>query len=157
MKKILDKKILNHQQTQLFAKNLYKKYLSQEKNFTIFFEGGLGAGKTYIIREILKNFGITDEITSPTYVYVNEYANKENPSQKFAHFDLYRIKDDNNFYAHGFEEIFTNKEINKFVEWPDKISREIRHLASGTIYFVNVKHGISAGLRRIIVHRGVNN
>jgi len=151
MKKILDKKILNHQQTKLFAKNLYRNYLAKDENFTIFFEGGLGAGKTYLIREILAHFGVTEKITSPTYIYVNEY--KDQNGGKYAHFDLYRIKSDEEFFAHGFEEILENPHISKFVEWPDKISREIKHNASGTVYFINIKHGISAGLRTIKVYR----
>jgi len=153
MKKILDKKILNHQQTKLFAKNLYKNYLSKDENFTIFFEGGLGAGKTYIIREILAHFGVEDEITSPTYIYVNEYSDKSGEFQ-CAHFDLYRIKNDEEFFAHGFEEIAENDKISKFVEWPDKISREIQKGFSGTTYFIRIKHGVSAGLRAIQVRRG---
>lgn len=152
MKKILDKKILNHQATKLFARNLYKNYLSKDKNFTIFFEGGLGAGKTFIIREILAHFGVTEEITSPTYIYVNEYTDKS--SGRYAHFDLYRLKGDDDFFAHGFNEIAENESIYKFVEWPDKISREIQKSFSGTIYFIKIKHGISAGLRTIKVHRG---
>ncbi len=152
MKKILDKKILNHQQTEIFARNLVKKYLAKDENFTIFFEGGLGAGKTYIIREILAHLGVTDEITSPTYVYLNEYTSPD--GRHYAHFDLYRIKSDEEFFTHGFEEILADENICKFVEWPDKISREIRHLASGVVYFVNIKHGISAGLRQIKVYRG---
>jgi tRNA threonylcarbamoyladenosine biosynthesis protein TsaE len=151
MKKILDKKILNHQQTKLLAKNLYKNYLSQDKNFTVFFEGGLGAGKTYIIREILNHFGVEDDITSPTYIFANEYTDKND--RRYAHFDLYRLKNDDDFFSRGFDEIIENENISKLVEWPDKISSKIRHAFSGTIYFVNIKHGISAGLRRITVHR----
>ncbi len=153
MKKILDKKILNHQQTKNFVKNLYEKYLVHDDNFTIFFEGGLGAGKTYIIREILAHFGVSEEITSPTYIFLNEYES-DSGQRRFAHFDLYRLKNDNEFFAHGFEEVLENDKISKFIEWPDKISREIRHNVSGVVYFINIKHGISAGLRRITVYRG---
>lgn len=152
MKKILDKKILNHEATKLFAKNLYKNYLSQDKNFTIFFEGGLGAGKTFIIREILHYFGVEGDITSPTYIFVNKYTDKN--SGHHAHFDLYRLKGDEDFFARGFDEIIESEQICKFVEWPDKISREIKKSFSGTTYFIKIKHGISAGLRTIKVHRG---
>ena len=152
MKKILDKKILNHQATELFAKNLHKNYLSKDDNFTIFFEGGLGAGKTFVIREILGHFGIKEDITSPTYIFVNEYK-KESPRLEFAHFDLYRLKGDEDFFAHGFDEIAENEKICKLVEWPEKISREIQKGFSGTAYFINIKHGISAGLRTIKVYR----
>ena len=151
MKKILDKKILNHQQTQIFARNLYRDHLSKDENFTIFFEGGLGVGKTYIIREILKHFGVEDPITSPTYIFVNEYTDQN--GKRFAHFDLYRIKNDEEFLAYGFEEILGDPQVSKFIEWPDKISRDLRHLATGRIYFINIKHGVSAGLRQIRVYK----
>jgi tRNA threonylcarbamoyladenosine biosynthesis protein TsaE len=152
MKKILEKKILNHQSTNLFVEKLFDKYLSKEENFTIFFKGGLGAGKTYIIRKILNHFGITEPVTSPTYIFVNEYT-KNNGKRHFAHFDLYRLKNDEDFFSRGFDEIVENENISKFVEWPDKISSPVRHAFSGTTYFVNIKHGISAGLRTIKIYR----
>ena len=156
MKKILEKKILNHQSTISFVDKFFKEYLSKEKKFTIFFEGGLGAGKTYIIREIMKHFGLNDPVTSPTYIFMNEYNVKNDNfgGRNFAHFDLYRLKGDNDFFSRGFNEIIEDENISKFVEWPNKISSSVRHAFSGTIYFVNIKHGISAGLRNIKVHRG---
>ena len=150
MKKILEKKILNHQSTILFVKKFFDEYLSKEENFTIFFEGGLGVGKTYVIREILKHFGLKEPVTSPTYIFINEY---EVTNKQFAHFDLYRLKNNEDFFSRGFDEIVENENISKFVEWPDKISKKIKHAFSGTIYFVNIKHGISAGLRTIKVYK----
>jgi len=51
------------------------------------FYGPLGAGKTTLVRNLLRGSGVIDLITSPTFTYLNLYKNKA--GQKFCHFDLY--------------------------------------------------------------------
>lgn len=79
------------------------------------FTGSLGAGKTTLIRALGKALGITQEITSPTFAYVNLY---EGPAkERYAHFDLYRLHDVDEFIAMGFDEYLAGAQV--FVEWPD--------------------------------------
>jgi tRNA threonylcarbamoyladenosine biosynthesis protein TsaE len=52
------------------------------------FFADIGIGKTTLIKRILKNVGINDNINSPTFNYMNIY--KLN-SYTFCHFDLYRL------------------------------------------------------------------
>lgn len=79
----------------------------------VFLNGDLWAWKTTLSQFILKkHFGITDQITSPTYTYYNKY--KEN----IYHFDLYRINNYDEFFAIGGEEILDSGAIC-FIEWPD--------------------------------------
>jgi tRNA threonylcarbamoyladenosine biosynthesis protein TsaE len=51
-------------------------------------EGGLGAGKTFLVRAILRAAGAGDRVTSPTFVLAQEY---ETPKGLFVHADLYRL------------------------------------------------------------------
>ena len=61
------------------------------------FRGGMGAGKTTLIREIVAALGSADTVTSPTFAIVNQYkAGKE----RIHHFDFYRINDLRN-ESHG--------------------------------------------------------
>ena len=83
------------------------------------FRGGMGAGKTTLIREIVAALGTADTVTSPTFAIVNQYkAGKE----RIHHFDFYRIDDQREAYDFGYEEYFYSGDLC-LVEWPEKIEQ----------------------------------
>ena len=96
-------------------------YLKQKFNICrIFaFYGPLGAGKTTLIREILKDCGVQGPITSPTFTYLNIYKNDQ--GQTFYHFDLYRISNLNDFLGAGFDEYLSDTGGICIIEWPEVI------------------------------------
>lgn len=95
------------------------------KNCRVFaFYGSLGAGKTTIVRALLRDFGVTSPITSPTFTYLNCYKN--NSGLKFYHFDLYRLSSEKEFFDSGFYEYISDKEAIVFIEWPEIISEVLR-------------------------------
>ncbi|MDE7159043.1 MAG: tRNA (adenosine(37)-N6)-threonylcarbamoyltransferase complex ATPase subunit type 1 TsaE, partial [Clostridiales bacterium] len=53
---------------------------------TVLLNGEMGAGKTAIAKGIAKGLGITAEVTSPTYAYINDYDGR------LFHFDCYRLE-----------------------------------------------------------------
>lgn len=81
----------------------------------ILFSGDLGAGKTTLIKELVKILGCNETVSSPTYSLVNEYE-AENTS--IYHFDLYRLEDEEELYNFGIEE-YLNTSHWIFVEWPN--------------------------------------
>lgn len=99
------------------AVELLYKQLPQFKNLT--FEGPLGAGKTTLVRALLRKCGITGVISSPTFTYVNVYENEQ--GQTFYHFDLYRIKSVSEFLSLGFDEYLHMPSSWVFIEWPEVI------------------------------------
>ncbi|MCF7830945.1 tRNA (adenosine(37)-N6)-threonylcarbamoyltransferase complex ATPase subunit type 1 TsaE [Candidatus Gracilibacteria bacterium] len=145
MKTILKKEILDLSGTKQFATDIFD-ILSTEKEFTVFLEGGLGAGKTVLIRELLGLFGIEKEITSPTYIFVNEYQTDQ---RNFAHFDFYRLPRTEEFFARGFSDIAEDSSISKFVEWPDKISEQAKRGFSGKKFTIVIDYGQGAGMRKM--------
>ncbi len=84
------------------------------------FTGSLGAGKTTLVKEILKNAGIDEVTTSPTFTYVNIYKNKK--GQTLYHFDLYRINSLEEFLQQGFDEYLYVPGSWCFIEWPEIIT-----------------------------------
>lgn len=86
----------------------------------IIFTGSLGAGKTTLIRALLRAQGVTDVITSPTFSYMNIYKGKDNV--RFIHFDLYRLDNFDQFIAAGFDEYLQLPEATVFIEWPEIIA-----------------------------------
>jgi tRNA threonylcarbamoyladenosine biosynthesis protein TsaE len=94
-----------------------EKVLANAKNRTLLFHGAMGAGKTTMIKELAKQLGVTDTITSPTFSLVNEYKLSE---KKLYHFDFYRIDSEDEALDIGVEEYFDSNDWI-FVEWPEKI------------------------------------
>ena len=136
MKTILQRTVLNEfEMEQLVA--LFYQTAKKEDNFTIFFEGGLGVGKTFFVRSLLKKFGVNQAINSPTFTYVQEYM----AQKKFAHFDLYRMDSNEEFFQKGFIEIAEDDSVCKLVEWPKKISTAILEEFSGTHFWIQIFHG----------------
>ena len=82
------------------------------------FRGGMGAGKTTLIREIVARLGSGDTVTSPTFAIVNQYEG--DGGQRICHFDFYRIDDIREAYDFGYEEYFYSGNLC-LVEWPEKI------------------------------------
>jgi len=81
--------------------------------------GTLGAGKTRLVQAVAVALGVPRaEVTSPTFVLVNEYSQGRLP---LYHFDAYRIKDDDEFLELGPEEYFEADGLT-FVEWADRVS-----------------------------------
>lgn len=83
----------------------------------VLFEGEMGAGKTTLIKEMLKQAGSSDRGASPTFSLVNEYLT---PKGKIYHFDLFRVKSEEEALDFGIEEYLDSGHFC-FIEWPDTI------------------------------------
>lgn len=84
------------------------------------FYGDLGAGKTTLIQEIGKQLGVKQEqISSPTFSLINEYASAQ---QTVFHFDLYRLKNESEVLDLGIEE-YLDSDSFCFIEWPDRLGK----------------------------------
>lgn len=78
--------------------------------------GDLGAGKTTLVRHLLRALGAQGRIKSPTYAVVEPY---ELPGLNAWHFDFYRFDDEKEWEDAGFRDIFAGPGL-KVAEWPEK-------------------------------------
>ena len=78
--------------------------------------GNRGAGKTTLVRGLLRGLGYAGRAKSPTYALVEPYAFS---SLDLYHFDFYRFKDRSEWLNSGFREHF-NPGALCVVEWPEK-------------------------------------
>ena len=86
------------------------------RNAFIELRGDLGAGKTTLVRHLLRALGVQGRIKSPTYAVVEAY---ELPDLAVWHFDFYRLQDPQEWEDAGFRDIFASPGL-KLAEWPDK-------------------------------------
>ncbi len=91
----------------------------------ITFSGQLGAGKSTLVRSLLRACGIQGVIASPTFTYVNVYQNDK--GEHFYHFDLYRIASLDEFINAGFNEYLYQPQSWCFIEWPEIIMPLLTH------------------------------
>ena len=77
--------------------------------------GGLGAGKTRMVKGLARGLGFAGEVTSPTFSLVHEYRGGRLP---LFHFDLYRLKDQQELLGIGWDEFLDEPGI-VVAEWAD--------------------------------------
>jgi tRNA threonylcarbamoyladenosine biosynthesis protein TsaE len=89
---------------------------SLEPGATFHLRGELGAGKTTLVRGVLRGLGWQGAVKSPTYTLVEVY---EVSRLNLHHFDFYRFHDPREWIDAGFRESFNGRNVS-LVEWPEK-------------------------------------
>ena len=100
------------------TKDLAKKFakLVEEKGCFVNLYGEIGAGKTAFVKEVAKEIGIEEKVTSPTFVILNEYHGGKLP---MYHFDLYRLENEGvKTIMDELREYSEGKQLT-FVEWAE--------------------------------------
>ncbi len=78
--------------------------------------GPLGAGKTSLVRHLLRALGVQGRIKSPTYAVLEPH---QAGGLAISHFDFYRFSDPREWADAGFRETFAQPGL-KLAEWPEK-------------------------------------
>ncbi len=106
----------NESATQRFAQTLAA--APALRNAFIELRGDLGAGKTTLVRHLLRALGVAGRVKSPTYAVVEPYELPERQLNVW-HFDFYRFSDPREWEDAGFRDIFASSGL-KLAEWPQK-------------------------------------
>ncbi|NTV85886.1 MAG: tRNA (adenosine(37)-N6)-threonylcarbamoyltransferase complex ATPase subunit type 1 TsaE, partial [Burkholderiaceae bacterium] len=86
------------------------------RNAFIELHGDLGAGKTTLVRHLLRALGVNGRIKSPTYAVVEPH---EVAGLAIWHFDFFRFNDPREWEEAGFRDLFASPGL-KLAEWPEK-------------------------------------
>jgi tRNA threonylcarbamoyladenosine biosynthesis protein TsaE len=87
-----------------------------DSGMVIWLEGDLGAGKTTLVRGLLRGAGESGPVKSPTYTLVEVHVVS---GLNFYHFDFYRFNQAEEYLDAGLDEYFSGNGVC-LVEWPDK-------------------------------------
>ena len=118
----------DEKQTQQFAQALAQQVALRDAYIEL--QGDLGAGKTTLVRHLLKALGVEGRIKSPTYALVEPHEARLLPSTPSGassslqilniwHFDFYRFNDPQEFEEAGFRDVFASQGL-KIAEWPEQ-------------------------------------
>ena len=78
--------------------------------------GEVGAGKTTLVQAICRGYGVTEEVTSPTFALVLRYVARRSP---VFHLDLYRLSSPAELTNLGWDEIMAEEALI-LIEWPER-------------------------------------
>lgn len=102
----------SEEETQKFAEGYAKTLKSYD---VLILDGEMGAGKTAFVKGLAKGLGIKEEVTSPTYAYMNDYDGR------LFHYDCYRIVSSEQAERMGLADYFDMGGIC-VIEWAQNIS-----------------------------------
>lgn len=84
--------------------------------FIIALDGELGAGKTTLVSGILRAYGVTGPVRSPTYTLIEPY---EAAGKRLYHLDLYRLVDPGEVEPLGIRDLLSERPV-LLIEWPSR-------------------------------------
>jgi L-threonylcarbamoyladenylate synthase len=107
----------------------------KSKGVFIALHGSLGAGKTIFVKGVAQFLGITETLTSPTYVYMQQYDfHRHGITGQLHHLDLWRMEHPEMIDRLGIEELLGPKNVVA-IEWPSLASKALKQLVQ--------KHGVT--------------
>ncbi len=127
-------------ETGQFAKNwlfsISNTYANHDEALVVGLSGHLGAGKTAFTKAVAKLLGVTEEVTSPTFVIMKMYGLEsvisnqktetnlktvEVPWKKLVHIDAYRLERREELGALDWEKLVADKNNLILMEWPENV------------------------------------
>lgn len=85
------------------------------------FRGDLGAGKTTFTKAVASALGITDVVTSPTFVIMKHYETSHQEFTHLTHIDAYRLESGDDLSPLKFTELLNDPRRLIVVEWPERV------------------------------------
>ncbi len=102
--------IINNQEDMIFLAKLFAN--SCNKRDVLLLNGDLGAGKTFFTKHFAKEYGVEEDVVSPTFTLAKEYVGKT----ELYHVDAYRLEGLDEDVSYLFDYYVNGVTI---IEWPE--------------------------------------
>ena len=111
--------------TYTIAKTFIEGLQAHNKATVVGLSGDLGSGKTTFMKGVADALGITEHITSPTFVIMKIYPTKNDTFTRLVHIDAYRLEKGYDLVVLGFEELLDDPHNLICIEWPERIEEAL--------------------------------
>ncbi len=117
--------VRGHGEMERLAQELAASIVSSPEGATVVtFSGDLGAGKTTLVQAIAKELGVTEQVTSPTFIIERVYALPQNTRgfSRLVHIDAYRLEGAHELEHLGWKELLADPGNLILIEWPERVA-----------------------------------
>lgn len=87
--------------------------------------GELGAGKTSFTQGMAQALGISEPITSPTFVLEKIYSLDGQVFSRLTHIDAYRLEGEKSLSPLGFDDLYADTKNLIVLEWPELVASQL--------------------------------
>ncbi|MFA6432839.1 MAG: tRNA (adenosine(37)-N6)-threonylcarbamoyltransferase complex ATPase subunit type 1 TsaE [Candidatus Paceibacterota bacterium] len=101
--------------------DISNKYANRDEALVVGLSGHLGAGKTAFVKTVAKVLGVTETVTSPTFVLMKIYETKNQTFPRLVHIDAYRLERREDLEALKWEALVADKNNLIIIEWPENV------------------------------------
>jgi tRNA threonylcarbamoyladenosine biosynthesis protein TsaE len=106
-------------ETQAIATNIAQEIVAKKRANVVLLEGELGGGKTTFSQGFLAGLGVTQAVTSPTFVIMKSYSIPSS-EYKIYHLDLYRLNQEWEVLDLGIMDLISTPNNIMLIEWASK-------------------------------------
>jgi tRNA threonylcarbamoyladenosine biosynthesis protein TsaE len=116
------------EETQALARewllSMQKEHATLGRALVVGLSGHLGAGKTAFTKAVGRELGITEEITSPTFVIMKVYPTNHSHFKRLIHIDAYRMEEKAEMDVLKLDELESDPRSLIIIEWPENVGYE---------------------------------
>lgn len=115
------------------ARNLFETLPQKEGATVLALHGELGAGKTTFVQSLGKALGVSEHITSPTFLVMRRYQTTHDYFHTLVHIDAYRVEDIEEMRVLHIPELLRESGVLVAIEWAERVTElvppEATHLS----------------------------
>ncbi len=117
------KTVSGQEEMQAAATELIRGIAPREKALVIALSGDLGAGKTTFAQAVARELGVTEVVSSPTFIIERVYqlGTKGRGFARLVHIDAYRLEKEEELAALGWEALIADPQNLILIEWGERV------------------------------------
>lgn len=108
-----------------FAKDFLETLEAETHATVLALKGDLGSGKTTFTQSLAEALGVTDHVTSPTFVIQKIYPLSQQKFTQLVHIDAYRMDSAHELAVLGFTKLLEEPNTLICIEWPERVAELI--------------------------------